>query len=193
MLQQQQETSARSRNGITGRGRECDRTHSDPAHSRGGRPRSGTSTSTVHERETSARMIRICAKTRALKGRSPALADGRCGLSHVEQFHLEHEAGIGGNRPVWGAHRAVSQIWRDDQPPLAANAHSLEPLIPPANDITGAKPERERLTPYRRIELLAFIVRPARVVQPPRIVDGQARAATCLETSARNEIGVRER
>jgi hypothetical protein len=111
--------------------------------------------------------------------------------------YLASSNSISNTRPalpssIGRAHRAVSQIRRDDQSPLASKAHRLKSLIPSANHVTGAKPEGERLAAERRIELLAFEVWPVRIVQPARIVDGHLRPAAHLWSAARDEIAIGE-
>src|SRR5215510_6816942 len=57
-------------------------------------------------------------------------------LPHVQQLHLEHQARVAGNRAVRCAHRAVPEVWRNNQPPFSSCPHAFEPLIPSANHVT---------------------------------------------------------
>ena len=140
------EISARS-DRVPGWTRECDWTHSGPAQSRGGRPRTGKSTSTAHDREQSARKMSRATTACCWKVARPGTADGRRGSACVEQFHIEHEPGIAGNEAVGRARRSVAEVRRDDEPPLTTHAHPLESLVPPANHFGGPEPEAERLAP----------------------------------------------
>jgi hypothetical protein len=64
--------------------RECDRTHSDPAHSRGARPRSGTSNSTAHERNCRRAGFDRATTACCWKAAPPSTADSRRGLTYVQ-------------------------------------------------------------------------------------------------------------
>src|SRR5688500_9617758 len=94
----------------------------------------------------------------------------RSGLtsSHVEQFDVEQQRGVGGNHAA-GAARAVAVIRRDRQHAAAADLHPGDTFIPPANHFAAAETEREGLAAVARaVELLSFVVLRGGVVKPTR-------------------------
>jgi hypothetical protein len=119
-------------------------------------------------------------------------ADGRCGLAYVEQFHFEDETRIGGNRSVGRPHFPVPEIGRDRQASFSSNPHPFESLIPAANHVARAEPERERLAADRRVKLLAFVIGPARVKMPSGVVHCQLRATAGRGATAFDQIDLRE-
>src|SRR5947208_11438651 len=68
----------------------------------------------------------------------------RCPLLDPEQFDHERELGVGRD-DAGVAPRAVGQVAGDDQLARPADAHPLDPLVPPLDDLAGPELERERL------------------------------------------------
>src|SRR5262249_48519192 len=130
--------------------------------------------------------VRITAKD------GPAKADGGPSKSrtllHAGERDVEDERRVrrnGGRR----APAAVREIRRNDQAPLAADAHARYAAIPTRDHLTRADREAEARA---AVELRPFAVGPARVVQPTRI--DHRRAISSVDDGARadDEIGLRE-
>ena len=73
-----------------------------------------------------------------------------CSVSLLIACYLTSSSSISNTSPAFpgipgGACCAIPKIGRNNQFPFSANPHSFETLIPSANDLTGAKPERKRL------------------------------------------------
>src|SRR5262249_35450632 len=96
-------------------------------------------------------------------------------LADPEQFHLEHERGIGRN-DASGAARAVAERGRDGELARAADLHALHALVPALDDVAAAEREYERVAAVlARIELRA-VGEPAGVVDLDALTGGGERS-----------------
>src|SRR4051812_28487836 len=73
----------------------------------------------------------------------PAVAGARASAD-AEQVHDEDE-GLAGLDVAAGPALAVAEVRRDGEPPTATDLHPRDALVPAADDLPGAEPERERL------------------------------------------------
>ena len=70
-------------------------------------------------------------------------------LSDAEQLHVEDQRRIRRNDAA-RATGAIAHRWRDDQPPLPADAHPGDARIPTLDDAPAAQREREGLATVAR-------------------------------------------
>src|SRR5262249_25131016 len=109
-------------------------------------------------------------------------------LLHVEEFHVEYERRVRRNRTA-GAARAVSELRRDHERPLAADFHASNALIPALDHLSRAEPELERIVAVAgAVEFLSVLVGLVRVVQPARVVDDDVLAG--LGLGARSDLAI---
>src|SRR3954447_24105010 len=97
-------------------------------------------------------------------------AAGTRQLFRAEQLHVEYQGGVRRDHAA-GAARAVPFCGRNCQRPLSADAHAGHALVPAADHLAAAKPERERFIAIpRAVELEPFVIRSGLVVQPTGVV-----------------------
>jgi hypothetical protein len=68
---------------------------------------------------------------------------------HAQQLHVEDERGGRGNHTARTA-RAVAHARRDDEPPLPADTHPGDALVPSLDDAPATQRKRERLAAVAR-------------------------------------------
>src|SRR5262249_23545753 len=89
----------------------------------------------------------------------------RCS-AHAEQLDLEDERGVRRDHRRKAA-RTVPQVRGDGQLALAADAHPLDPLVPPLDDLASPEGKRERAAAVEAGVELAAVLQPPRVVAVP--------------------------
>src|SRR6266496_1083848 len=110
-------------------------------------------------------------------------------LLHAEQLDIEHQRGVGRDRPA-GAARAVAEIGRDDEGALAADFHPGDALIPALDDLPRAQAEGEGLAAVERA--VEFGALRTVIVQPSGVMHADLVALCRFSAGADIGVGVFE-
>src|SRR5574337_277500 len=73
-----------------------------------------------------------------------SLGKRRSGSAHAEQFHLEHQGGVGRDHTA-RTPGAITQLRRDGELAAATDLHALHPLVPARDDVAHAQGEGKRV------------------------------------------------
>src|SRR5215472_927462 len=103
-------------------------------------------------------------------------------LFHIQQLDIEDQGCVGRDHSG-GAPRAVAQVGRDFQLPLAAHLHACDAIVPALNHLSATQLELKRSFADGAVELLA-------AGQPARVIYGHFFSGNrrCSRASYDNEV-----
>src|SRR5262249_19565130 len=113
----------------------------------------------------------------------PSKAGDVDGLLHTQKLDVKNQGRVGWNHPACSP-RAVTELRRNAELPLAADFHAFHALVPSLDHLARAESEFERLAPVQRaVKCLA-------VSQPPGVMHGYVLARCGRGAGAFHEVPV---